>query len=365
MNKDKYLRGLNGLRAIAVSLVFFRHAFYLYSNNISLPNTGFNSFFLNGWIGVDLFFVLSGFLISRSFFQNKESVKSLKTYALQRFLRIFPAYFCVLALILLGFFPYYQISLESIWYRIYYHVFFLQDYFSPDINPVFWSLGVEEKFYFIMPLLFFFLQKIKKDKTKVSILIFFIFISLFFRFFSYELTIVDNNYYSFFRSTRAPFHNCLDPLFLGVLIAYLEHKKWYFIPAKTTFWLGLLGFILFSASHEFLAEINHFDAILQPFIISLFFAAIVYGVVFGVELKILENKLTDYLSKISYSLYLVHWPLFFLSHEVTTRLKLSNNIETFFVFLIIYAFISLFFSTILFQAIERPCLKLKEKLLLT
>ena len=86
----KYIRGLDGLRAIAVVLVTFFH----YSNFFpEFKNSIPWSFFSAGWAGVDIFFVLSGYLIAKMLLSNPvSSIKSYGTYIAKRARRLLPAY---------------------------------------------------------------------------------------------------------------------------------------------------------------------------------------------------------------------------------------------------------------------------------
>ena len=109
---------------------------------------------LNGWVGVDLFFVLSGFLISKHLLAQRETSKGLALgpYLVKRALRIVPAYYAVLLVVAAGLVPLYAVPQEALALRLGYHALFLQDYLPANIVVVFWSLGVEEKFYLLAPL---------------------------------------------------------------------------------------------------------------------------------------------------------------------------------------------------------------------
>lgn len=89
----RVIPALDGLRGLAVALVLLRHAAYLGGYQDSLPPV-LGTFMLNGWVGVDLFFILSGFLISRPFFSGRPF--AWKPYLTRRALRILPPYLFVL-----------------------------------------------------------------------------------------------------------------------------------------------------------------------------------------------------------------------------------------------------------------------------
>ncbi len=103
--------------------------------------------FLNGWAGVDLFFVLSGFLIAYLLLRRWASDQTswsqrLRRYLSKRVLRIFPAYYATLLVVAFGLLPFYPVSEQQWGWRLTYHLLYLQDYFPPNFVVAFWSLGV-------------------------------------------------------------------------------------------------------------------------------------------------------------------------------------------------------------------------------
>lgn len=164
------LQSLDGLRAIAILLVFFHHM-KSYIPVVNLPSFLMRMYVWQGWIGVDLFFVLSGFLITGILIDTRESVNYFTGFYARRVLRIFPLYYFVLVgLVVLGVF---LGKSEAPWaLAIVSQLPLPQDrwvYFSfltnwtclwkaqwdtqfSSILAHFWSLGVEEQFYFIWPL---------------------------------------------------------------------------------------------------------------------------------------------------------------------------------------------------------------------
>ena len=136
---------LDALRAIAVTMVLYSH-FYA---------AGGSSFW--GHIGVRLFFVLSGFLITRLLLEARaaaafETGPALKAFYIRRALRIFPPYFAVLAFVWLvdleqsrGSLVWHALYLSNFWYA-------LQNNWNPWVLCHFWSLSIEEQFYLAWPL---------------------------------------------------------------------------------------------------------------------------------------------------------------------------------------------------------------------
>lgn len=145
---------LDGFRAIAILWVLLHHAAYAFPNP---PGTleawpRLVTFILSrGWLGVDLFFVLSGFLITGILLDSRRHAHYWRNFYARRVLRILPVYFVVLAICWIaydGYSSYFVLSVAMLAN--------FAGYFSAQIphGPgVFWSLAVEEHFYFIWPLM--------------------------------------------------------------------------------------------------------------------------------------------------------------------------------------------------------------------
>lgn len=157
------LRPLDGLRGVAILLVLFYHVWDQLGVALALPANLFPlSFLLAGNTGVTLFFLLSGFLVTRPFFHGLQrgELPSLKQYALQRALRILPPYYAVALLGLLYTQQYDQwlsvLSFSAAGYDL--------GYFS----AVWWSLATEIQFYILVPFLFLILSR--SSPLKVALL---------------------------------------------------------------------------------------------------------------------------------------------------------------------------------------------------
>src|SRR5690242_13003150 len=158
---------LDGLRGMAVALVILYHYFSLDLQLTAGRLSGLlKSPFRMGWCGVDLFFVLSGFLIGGILLDARGSKGYFKTFYLRRFHRIFPLYYLWIAsyvLIAFTFLPYLRGALRvepEKWTMVPTYLFFVQNlvkkeftwFASAWLSPL-WSLAVEEQFYLVMPLL--------------------------------------------------------------------------------------------------------------------------------------------------------------------------------------------------------------------
>lgn len=155
-----HIPALDGLRGLAILLVL---VFHFSSNEWNLPLSGWFKYAhraaATGWAGVDLFFVLSGFLITSILFEAKQSAGYFKNFYMRRVLRIFPLYYGVLFVALIAI-PLVYTYRNVIYTRVVAHQFWLWVYFQNYVRPEkagwagfthFWSLAVEEQFYLVWP----------------------------------------------------------------------------------------------------------------------------------------------------------------------------------------------------------------------
>lgn len=347
----KYISGLNGIRAIAVFMVIIWHRF---------PDDHFMKSLPLGPYGVDVFFVLSGFLISRILFNDLKNVKEkssialglIKKFIIRRSLRIFPIYYLLL------FFMYftngtvgYSFKQNFLWYFFYgsNYLFYKNDNWYGCLAHL-WSLAVEEQFYLIWPfmILIFF-----KDKI-FFLLITTILIGTFSPFFidgnSYVLTIC-----------------CVNAFGIGALLAYVEINSADKISTFTKWinFLSVIALILIIIHYYF----YKFSIFFDRFFVSIIAVAIISYCRFSknsfVVNKILENKVLVFLGTISYGIYLYHhvvpryWVIYFQKLGIKT--PSTTNHFSYIEFLIQTAFI-VFLSYLSWIIIEKPILKFKDKI---
>jgi peptidoglycan/LPS O-acetylase OafA/YrhL len=166
---DRHIDSLDGLRGIAILLVFCYHY---------LPNNDHNPFSWMaslGWTGVDLFFVLSGFLITGILYDTRKATNFFKVFYARRALRLFPLYFFAVAIVLVvGVLSHSPIGWKAIPFYIYGANLMLPlKNGSPNFTPYFscyhfWSLALEEQFYSVWPLVVYF---VARRKTLIHICI--------------------------------------------------------------------------------------------------------------------------------------------------------------------------------------------------
>lgn len=211
--EHKRIHSLDFLRGLAVLLVLFRH----------LPNkdtSGVLHFLQTiGWTGVDLFFVLSGFLISGLLFADydRNGRLDVKRFWLRRGMKIWPSYFLTYGLAMIATIIWTG-DLSLLISRIPNYVF-VQNYMDPAIRWTHsWSIAIEEHFYFILPLVLIVLARKKfAELPKVAVAI--CVAVLLQRVLLFLVTDLKwpNFYY--------PSHLRIDSLCFGVLISYLYHYK--------------------------------------------------------------------------------------------------------------------------------------------
>ncbi|WP_284666444.1 acyltransferase [Myxococcus sp. SDU36] len=153
----EYLPVLDGLRGVAVLMVISYHSL------TGLRSASLGSLFQVGWAGVDLFFVLSGFLITRILVQTRARGGYFRTFYARRALRIWPLYFLVLVFtfgVMGRLLP--ALAFDTHRYAWTTYALYLQNLWMTDFGPapinVTWSLAIEEQFYLVWPLLVFFLR---------------------------------------------------------------------------------------------------------------------------------------------------------------------------------------------------------------
>ncbi len=359
---------LDGLRAVAILMVLGHHfaTFYrehngsYYRQVIAGP---LENWLLNGWLGVDLFFVLSGYLIFHhllSVQDNPDRVSVFGRYALKRVLRTFPLYYGMLLVAALGLIPYFSPSVSGTDLAI--HLLFLQDYYGTNILVPMWSLATEEKFYLLAPLLLVLGQRhLKRSIALLSVVILGMVV---FRTFQ---IMQDNDlvgHIQFFLQYRAPFHYAVLNILVGVMVALVAHRPAPGVLRNLSLWLvGAVLLLLFGV------DLYHFEQwqwlSVVHLLLVLCFGVMVWSAVklTGTGwLRMLAGGFLRRVSVLSYALYLVHyavlpWALQIHRHYVYSETPWVHALA----FLLLYLGLTLLLSLILHYLIEKPFLILKDK----
>ncbi len=301
--QQTYQNHIDGIRALAVVVVWLFHL-----NPYLFPG---------GYIGVDIFFVVSGYVITLSILNDIKKEKRFRFlhFYKKRFFRIFPALFFVIFFIFLFylFFGYLfelnyvskiafasLLGLSNIFYIYLKSDYFLENELNPFLHT--WSLGVEEQFYFLYPILIIFLIFSSSIFTKIKFVSFLRLICLtiillsFFCFFSYGNKTIGNFY--------SPLARFWEIVFGCLLYLVFENKKIKINPIILS--LLIISFIL----------IIFFDNYINNIYITLIFAVLFTAIIITSNNNFLDkinNIYISYLGKISYSLYLWHLPVLYFS----------------------------------------------------
>jgi len=347
---------LDVLRGVAILFVFGAHLDGFKDPNHLWTIPILNSWKLGGWQGVDLFFVVSGFLISGLLFKEHQLTGTIraKHFLIRRGFKIYPMYYLFLAATPLimwwDFKPIGYITealfVQNYVYRIWGHT---------------WSLAVEEHFYFSIALIFYFANKKLRDPFKYLPRIFFVvaFATLLMRYWTYIYIPFTNMTHRFATHLR------IDSLGFGVLLAYYFHyyRAWMEAIVKKYQWL-LLGLGLVTTLPNFLWPL--FDSNLLP---PLFFTLIYLG--FGGILMVCvfkdsPNRLMEIclnpIRKIgfySYSIYLWHMPVQYWSKHVFFKFTGYHVSPLGKVF--VYVIGSVVFGVMMGKIIETPLLKVRDR----
>jgi len=371
---------LDGLRAIAILLVLLRHATRPFDAAgeplLQLGPWRAGSLLVNGWTGVDLFFVLSGFLIGYHLVRRwraGDPGRQLRRYVEKRLLRIVPAYYFVLIAVVLGAFPFYSLERARLGARTLYHLAFLQDYLGSDIVVAFWSLGVEEKFYLLAPLVVVPLAR-RAGARRFLPLVAVLLLAPAARLATYLSLGSPADYLTYFERLRSPFHLSLDGLVVGtaIALAYSDEALWRRLatPERGRALLrgGIVAALLLLAVAPLVDSVSALEAALLATAIALVFGALVAGALAcgeGPLKAFLSSRFLLFFSKISYSLYLVHMLFMEPVARALDRFPAWRELGVdgrFLVYLPVYATLSIAAGTLLHYLVEKPFLRLKDRL---
>lgn len=370
-NELRYLPALTGLRAWALTLVVLDHWV-----------EGMHDYGMAGNAGVSLFFVLSGFLISRILLEKKERSRVnqpeaffttfLKPFFIRRAWRIFPIYFLTLyALFILGD-P--VINHQGLPFFTYTANFFLVSYPVAHLDHL-WSLSAEEQMYLLTPVLIWFFPIQQLPKLAIML----IFISLFYRGSSY-LLFQENTWWP---ASYCLLPGCLDGYGIGLLVAWY----WRYRPnqSKTFFNSSILLNSLFLAWPTVLLAGLLWQMTGQGLFYSPGMAAglrvtvsLYGGYLIGYLHKpigtfgrvLLLNPISQYIGRISYGLYLfhnliynIHSPQQFGFRLVWIRVAhmLSVDPSNGFIEIGFYSLVTLILASLSWFLLEKPLLDLATK----
>lgn len=358
----KHIKGLDTLRAFAVFFVIIEH-WKLQFDKHSVPGILQNIFVPLGQFGVDLFFVLSGYLITSILLDAREKnaegnrLKVVKNFFIRRVLRIFPIYYLTLLFL-------YLINYSVLRHYIGYFISYTSNILSYRQNSwnAFshtWSLAVEEQFYILWPWMIVFL----KEKYLKYVFIIAILIGV------VSTYIVLNVLHHFYPILV---FNCFDSFGIGGLYAYVRLKaqgcekfeKW----IKKILPIALILYFEWKIAPY--CGLPYFFIFLSRTANSVISVALIMFVInnrtLWVRKYLLENSFLNFIGKISYGIYLYHFvlnPLYdMFMHKMYIRypslphwlseLYFTNSIKLLLLFIV---------SALSYQLVEKRILRYKER----
>lgn len=329
---SKLIPSLNGLRALSIFAVLISHA---QARSFHLPNSP------GGQIGVNIFFVISGFLITLLLIKEEEThgTISLKNFFIRRSLRIFPVYF----LLLLVYFLLQNLQVVNISQTSWISSLTYTRYFFKGETETghLWSLSVEEHFYLIWPFVFVYLKE-KKIIFAWAVVIIVPIVRLF----------TDISFMHMFTRGDAIMWGCLFALYYKPVLAYIEKKSTillylpfvtllFCLASKKIFNVGTDGIVYhiiqaFAGSYGTLTNI----CVGLITVISINYQNNLY-------FTFLNSKIMNYLGMLSYSIYI--WQQMFFSDNLDPLSRFPYNM----IIIFVVALIS-------YNFIEKPFLKFKS-----
>lgn len=317
-NPSTYRRDIDGLRAIAVLLVIFYHA------GIATISGGF--------IGVDVFFVISGYLITGIIYDEMAAGEfSFSRFYIRRIRRILPALYFLLAItLIISWFMLLPPDLVGLGESTLAAVSFVSNfyfgsvtdgYFAPEVEllPLIhtWSLAVEEQFYLVWPPLLLLLYR--RFNPRLIIVLTVLMAAASFLFAEMEARALDDRaYYSL--QTRA------GELLMGALLAlaHRQPRQWQ-LPAMSNNLLGLIGLLAILIPAFTLGELSVFPGI-NAFWPCLGCVLLIHTgqQQHSLVARLLSTRPIVAIGLISYSLYLWHWPILVFADYL--RLERSHAI---------------------------------------
>ncbi len=351
---DDYITAFDGLRFFAVFMVMIAHWIQWEWANTMLARIPFVH-------GVTLFFVLSGFLITRillinndvSIYRQGGKLHVLKIFYIRRMLRIFPSYYILLVVL---FFLDYKNTRELFPWLLTFSSNVYQSMHNVYVGSFnhFWSLAVEEQFYLFWPCLMLWTEA----KRTWRVIVLTLGVSVLFKLYLFLFTgkWLAISYFTL---------SCMYTLGLGALLAYLSvYKKEIIRYFSNAWWLYAMCFVYLlmiviqaQCNMRFYAEV--IDEMLFAHLAVLIILKLYVGDYKGWMKNILENKVIVFLGKISYGLYLYHLFIFDLYDYIAPFAGVS--IHNAYALFIVLFLLTVLIAVASWYLIEKPISKIKSK----
>jgi peptidoglycan/LPS O-acetylase OafA/YrhL len=356
------IQEIDGLRGIAILLVVSFH----YVNNQLVLSESFAGKLLCkitsfGWVGVDLFFVLSGFLIGTILIRYKGNPHYFKTFYIRRFVRILPNYFLfLLVALVIGSLPFfadnYMLSGNQtvpMWsYFAFVHNFYMASLqnMGNDVLSITWSIGVEEQFYLFFPLFVYFLRLYLLPYFLAMIIV---------------IAVVLRMQYDHWIPGYVLLTSRMDALAMGIWVAYLKETSWLQSLTRTRLNIlvacMLLDIVLCGGLYAVYGDLGAFKHTL----FALFFSGCVILALVKAPYysAVLRNHVLIWVGTISYSLYLFHYFILALFHHFIGNkagVILANTTDL--VITILALLTSFAVAWLVYKLLETPMVRLGKRI---
>ncbi len=365
MSAEKlYFPNLNGIRCVAALLVIIYHIEQIKSI-YNIQNYAYESPFIDiiGHLGVILFFVLSGFLITYLLLMEEKTTNkiSVRQFYMRRILRIWPLYFLVivLALFVLPNFSFFtlpgfgkEVVLDNLTIKIILYLTFFANmvlsFFGiiPYASQT-WSIGTEEQFYLIWPII---IKYIKRNRILLMILVVIVYVAI---------NLILNSRYSNFLPYKKVFTEfwtgfSIDCMAIGGFFAVLSFQGSKFLKL---FLNKYLFYVILTATIILIIIGFHFP-LFHDEIYAVMFGIIILNFATNRQIKLsLENKVFNYLGKISYGLYMFH-PI---AVVVTIKIGMQLGIVSNYYFYPVSVLLTILISGVSYKYFEKKFLSYKMK----
>lgn len=351
----QYYPALDGLRGLAILLVVVYH------------NFGFINIFFFGWLGVDLFFVLSGFLITDILLKTIHRKDYLKNFYIRRVLRIFPLYYLCLILFLLIIprlnaefsIKYYTDNQVWLWTYLQNWLYIFKNPGQTNTLNHLWSLAVEEQFYLLWPLVMLVIKKPGHLLLFISLLLVAV---LGLRLWAWTNQVADLAYFNLYTFTR------IDGICIGCMVALLLRINKDFLKkyaAAIVVFFAILNFAFFFINRSYNFTFPYL-ALAGYTTFAMMFGLLINEAVAG-ETKLINLlfniPILKFFGKISYGFYIFHWPVYLLlsPYLFPWVSKFVNSASLQFTVSVIATLAAVVISWLSYQYFERYFLKLKDK----
>ncbi|MCX7998657.1 MAG: acyltransferase [Leptospiraceae bacterium] len=377
------ISSLNGIRSILIFLLFFGHMYSIASDSGKMPeiNPYLKNLSRNITFILDVFFVLSGFLIATPLFKelNRDQTISLKFFYIRRTLRIFPPYY--IFLLLQTFIIVYLAKVASkpehielsqtMLSMLKYDYLYLSNYFQGTMLHG-WSLSLEEQFYISFPLFLVFVFKHLSKRWQFASLILLYLVPLFFRYFTFVQFVLpagENAGMVYENKIYKPFHTHADSIFAGIIVGFIfvNHKEWIdslFERELLSKLLHLGAWVVLFAYNLLSYELNptYYNQVFRFTINNLTTSIILlFALKPGLVTKFFSLGIFSPIAKLSYIAYLLHMLLLgYLMYPLSKKEVI--RFEDILIYWLPFSFVIFVFSYMFHLFAERPFMYLKDYL---